>query len=132
MSFHYRIVTPKGVFYEGEADIINIPLTQGLTGILPHHFPLVSMIDTGKVTIRYQGVTRELAISGGVLHVQNEETLILANAIEFKEQIDVERAKQAETRARDRLSHKEDSNIDVKRAELALKRALNRINIAGK
>ncbi len=131
MSFHFQIVTPKGVFYEGEADIINLPLTEGLTGILPHHFPLVSMIETGKMTIRYQKTVRELAISGGVIHVQEDKTLILANAVEFKEQIDVERAKKAEERARRRLEMA-DNNIDVKRAELALKRALNRQNVANK
>lgn len=129
MSFHYQIITPKGLFYEGEADIINLPLTKGLTGILPHHFPLVSMIEIGKMTIRYQKETKVCAISGGVINVQKEIVMILATAIEFKENIDLNRAQEAEKRARERLESKT-PNIDIKRAEIALQRALNRIKIA--
>lgn len=127
----FKIITPKGLFYEGEADIINLPLTKGMTGILPSHFPLVSTIEIGELVFRYKGVSRTLAISGGVLHVQKEETLILANSIEFKEDIDLDRAKESEKRARERIE-KKDSTIDIKRAEIALRKALNRIKIAEK
>ena len=127
----FKIITPKGLFYEGEADIINLPLTKGMTGILPSHFPLVSTIEIGELVFRYKGVSRTLAISGGVLHVQKEETLILANSIEFKEDIDLDRAKESEKRARERLE-KKDSTLDIKRAEIALRKALNRIKIAEK
>jgi F-type H+-transporting ATPase subunit epsilon len=127
----FKIITPKGLFYEGEADIINLPLTKGMTGILPSHFPLVSTIEIGELVFRYKGVSRTLAISGGVLHVQKEETLILANSIEFKEDIDLDRAKECEKRARERLE-KKDSTLDIKRAEIALRKALNRIKIAEK
>ena len=127
----FKIITPKGLFYEGEADIINLPLTKGMTGILPSHFPLVSTIEIGELVFRYKGVSRTLAISGGVLHVQKEETLILANSIEFKEDIDLDRAKESEKRARERLE-KKDSALDIKRAEIALRKALNRIKIAEK
>ena len=127
----FKIITPKGLFYEGEADIINLPLTKGMTGILPSHFPLVSTIEIGELVFRYKGVSRTLAISGGVLHVQKEETLILANSIEFKEDIDLDRAKESEKRARERIE-KKDSTLDIKRAEIALRKALNRIKIAEK
>jgi F-type H+-transporting ATPase subunit epsilon len=127
----FKVITPKGLFYEGEADIINLPLTKGMTGILPSHFPLVSTIEIGELVFRYKGVSRTLAISGGVLHVQKEETLILANSIEFKEDIDLDRAKESEKRARERIE-KKDSALDIKRAEIALRKALNRIKIAEK
>lgn len=127
----FKIITPKGLFYEGEADIINLPLTKGMTGILPSHFPLVSTIEIGELVFRYKGVSRTLAISGGVLHVQKEETLILANSIEFKEDIDLDRAIESEKRARERIE-KKDSALDIKRAEIALRKALNRIKIAEK
>ena len=127
----FKIITPKGLFYEGEADIINLPLTKGMTGILPSHFPLVSTIEIGELVFRYKGVSRTLAISGGVLHVQKEETLILANSIEFKEDIDLDRAKESEKRAIERLE-KKDSALDIKRAEIALRKSLNRIKIAEK
>lgn len=125
----FKIVTPKGLFYEGQADIIDLPLTKGMTGILPNHFPLVSTIEVGEMIFRLKGKSRSLSISGGVVYVSKNETLILANQIEFKEDIDIERAKESEKRARERLESK-NPNIDIARAELALKKALNRIKIA--
>lgn len=127
----FKIVTPKGLFYEGQADIIDLPLTKGMTGILPNHFPLVSTIEVGEMIFRLKGKSRSLSISGGVVYVSKNETLILANQIEFKEDIDIERAKESEKRARERLGSK-NLNIDIARAELALKKALNRIKIASK
>ncbi len=127
----FKIVTPKGLFYEGQADIIDLPLTKGMTGILPNHFPLVSTIEVGEMIFRLKGKSRSLSISGGVVYVSKNETLILANQIEFKEDIDIERAKESEKRARERLESK-NPNIDIARAELALKKALNRIKIASK
>ena len=129
MSFPFKIITPKGIYLEAEADILNLPLTKGLTGILPHHFPLVSMIETGLLTYRYNGNSYEYAISGGIVHVGEKETIVLADAIESKEEIDIERAKQAEQRAKERLSNRS-PDIDIERAELALKRAINRLKVA--
>lgn len=131
MSFHFKIVTPKGVYLEKDADILNLPLTEGITGILPHHFPLVSMIETGILTYRYEGETYEYAISGGIVHVGEEETIVLANAIESKDEIDVTRAQEASKRAQQRLETRT-PDIDIERAELALKRAINRLKVAEK
>ncbi len=128
---NFKILTPKGLFYKGQADIINLPLTKGMTGILPNHFPLVSTIEVGEMIFRLKGKSRYLSISGGIVYVSKEETLVLANSIEFKEDIDITRAKESEKRARERLVSK-NPNVDVARAELALKKALNRIKIASK
>lgn len=128
---NFKIVTPKGLFYQGEADIINLPLTKGMTGILPNHFPLVSLIEVGEVVFRYKEKSRTLAISGGIVYVSKEETLILADQIEFKEDIDIDRARESEKRAKKRLEERH-SETDIARAELSLKKAINRIRIASK
>lgn len=125
----FKIITPEGIFLEDEADIINLPLTKGMTGILPHHHPLVSMIEIGKLSYRKGKEVHDFAISGGILYVKKAETIILADAIEYKEEIDEERAERAKERAKKRLEEK-DIDIDIPRAELALKRALNRLKIS--
>lgn len=125
----FKIITPEGIFLEDQADIINLPLTKGMTGILPSHHPLVSMIEIGKLSYRKGKENHDFAISGGILYVKKEETIILADAIEDKEKIDLERATRAKERASKRLEEKS-LDIDIPRAELALKRALNRLKIS--
>lgn len=125
----FKIITPEGIFLEDQADIINLPLTKGMTGILPNHHPLVSMIEIGKLSYRKGKENHDFAIAGGILYVKKEETIILADAIEYKEEIDPERATRAKERASKRLEEK-NLDIDIPRAELALKRALNRLKIS--
>jgi F-type H+-transporting ATPase subunit epsilon len=79
-------------------------------------------IQTNKKTIYY-------AVSGGVLSVQKNQTILLVDAIEQAEEIDVTRAKEALKRAEDRLNEK-NQKIDDARAKAALTRALNRIQVA--
>ncbi len=125
MGFKLKIVTPEKVFFEGEVDILNIKLTKGYTGILPKHMPLVSMVEIAPMNFKQGKITKEMAVHGGVLNVKEDETLLLVNAIEYKEDIDIERAKKAEERARQRLEN-HDQDIDIKRAKAALNRALVR------
>ena len=129
MGFKLKIVTPEKVFFEGEVDILNIKLTKGYTGILPHHMPLVSMVEIAPMNFRVGRTTKEMAVHGGVLNVKEDETLLLVNAIEYKEDIDLERAKKAEERARQRLESKS-ADVDIKRAKLALTRALVRNQVS--
>ncbi len=131
MSFKLKIVTPEKVYFEGEVDILNIKLNDGYVGILPHHMPLVSMVTPCAMSIRANGITTEYAIHGGVINVNEESTLLLANMIERKDEIDIERAKRAEERANKRLNSN-DPNIDMKRARLALARALLRDEVYNK
>ena len=90
MGFKLKIVTPEKVFFEGEVDILNIKLTKGYTGILPKHMPLVSMVEIAPMNFKQGKITREMAVHGGVLNVKEDETLLLVNAIEYKEDIDIE------------------------------------------
>lgn len=131
MGLKVSILTPTKKIFEGEVDILNVPTPRGNFGILPHHYPLLSMITIGKLNYRKKKETVEYAISGGVLTVEQNEVYVLAEAIERKDEIDIDRAMEAKKRALDRLSAK-DGNIDVARAEAALARALARIEVASK
>ena len=69
-----------------------------------------------------------LATSGGFLEVKNNRISLVVESAEFAEQIDVERAKSAEKRAKERLAKK--GEVDMLRAEMALTRALNRLKVS--
>ena len=124
-----RIITPDGLYKETETTIINVSSMDGQRGILPSHMPIVFMLDIGKLELEIDGKRELFAISGGMLYFENDEATILVNAIESKSDIDQDRANSAMQRAQERIKNK-DPNIDLKRAEIALRKALNRIKVA--
>ena len=127
MSFNLSIVTPEGPFFEGRVEAVNIKIATGYIGILPNHSPLVSTIESCVMTMTVKNKKEILAISGGVLNVTKNGTYILADAIEYQKDIDINRARAAEQRAREVLSMKRDE-VEMARAKRALRRSLARIN----
>ena len=120
-----RIVTPNGLYKETKASIINVRSTEGQRGILPNHMPIVLSLAIAKMELQEEK-REKYAVAGGMLHFKDNECTILTSAIEHESEIDLERAKAAKARAEKHL-HNESS--DYLRAELALKRAINRISI---
>ena len=127
--YHLSVVTPEKVFFSGETTQITTRLTEGDIGILAGHTSLVSSLPSGALRILQEdGSWRVAAISSGILKVGREKTTILANAAEWADEIDLERAKASEKNARERIKQgKEERDIFV--AELKLQRALNRISV---
>jgi len=127
-GFMLEIVTPDRKFFEEEVDMVIVRGIEGDLGILRGHAPLVTPLDIGKIRIKKDGKTRIAAIAGGYIEVGREKTTIIADAAEWPEEIDVERAKEAKQRAEERLKRRD--NIDVARAEIALRKAINRLKVA--
>ncbi|MFD1708747.1 F0F1 ATP synthase subunit epsilon [Siminovitchia sediminis] len=123
------IVTPDGPVYNSEAEMVSTKAETGELGILPGHIPLVAPLQIGAVRLKNGNKTEYVAVSGGFLEVRPEEVTILAQSAETAESIDVARAEAAKKRAEQLLESKRD-DIDFKRAELALQRAMNRIDVA--
>jgi len=124
------IVTPDGPVYESDVEMVSTKAKSGELGILPGHIPMVAPLEIGAVRLMKDGNTELVAVSGGFLEVRPEKVTILAQAAEKSNEIDVERALKAKERAEKRLHETKQENIDFKRAELALRRAMNRINVA--
>ena len=122
-----RIVTPNGLYKETKASIINVRSTEGQRGILPNHMPLVLSLAIAKMELQEEK-REKYAVAGGMLHFKDNECVILTPAIEHESEIDLERAKAAKERAQ---KHMNTEGSDYRRAELALKRAINRISIKG-
>ena len=127
-AFKLKIVTPKGVYTETDIEMLNLRTTAGQIGILADHIPLASGIEISEMNYIENGVKKEFAISGGFVYVGEDETTVIANAIESPEEIDLRRAEEAKERAEGRLK-KQNPDIDIMRAEIALKRAINRIHV---
>ena len=124
------IITPNGLYKEIKTPIINITSVDGERGILSNNMPVVFVLDIGKLETVENEIRKIYAISGGVFYFQNNEAKILVNSIEDKDDIDVKRAYASKERQIKRLESK-DSNYDLKRAEISLRKAINRIKIAG-
>ena len=127
---HCEIVTPIGIYKKFDTPILNVETIDGNRGILVKHTPLVTMLKVGKLSSIENNVRCEYSISGGLLYFENDVAKILTDSIEFKDDIDEERAINAKERAMKRLELSNEE-IDRKRAEYALKKANNRIKIKG-
>jgi F-type H+-transporting ATPase subunit epsilon len=123
-----RIVTPSREFYNDEADLVIMRTSVGDIGVLHGHQPLTTTLDYGVLEIRNDGEIKKAAVFGGFVNVLPDSITVLTDAAEFSDEIDLERATAARQRAEERINSK-NVDIDVARAELALRRALIRINI---
>ncbi len=128
MLIDVTINTPRGLYKQTKASIVNVVSPDGQRGILPNHVPIVVSLTVSKMTMEEE--KREAyAISGGVLYFHNNQCMILTPTIENVNDIDLERAIKAKERAERRLARGvNDENVDMARAQVALQRAINRIN----
>jgi F-type H+-transporting ATPase subunit epsilon len=112
--------------WEGDADIVIVPGEAGQMGILPNHAPLLSTMQFGILTVRYQGREEHFTIAGGVVEVQPDIITVLADAAENVLEIDVARAEAARRRVEEYL--KEGPPLD-RDTYLTLQAALKRSNL---
>ena len=127
MSFKLAIISPKGLYLEKDVDSLTIKLTSGYRTILSHHIDLIGALSYAPMHYVIGGKTYNFAVHGGAISIKDNKVSLIVNAVEAKEDIDIVRAKAAKDRAEKRLKDKQDINLDVKRAELALLRAIARI-----
>lgn len=128
-EFRLSIITPEKTFYDDETSMVIVRTTEGDIGILANHTSLVASLPSGPVKIKNQdGTFKIAALSSGIIKVGGNKVSIIANAVEWADEIDVEWAKRSEAEARDKLHHLKDKHeLDI--AELKLQRALNRISV---
>lgn len=125
-----NIVTPDGPVYDSEVEMVIARTATGEIGVLPGHIPTVAPLEIGAVRLNKDNGNADLvAVSGGFLEIRPDKVTILAQAAEAATNIDIDRAKAAAERAQQRLQQAKQDEIDLKRAQLALNRAMNRINV---
>ena len=128
-TFQLEIVTPEKKVVDTAAEEVQIPGTNGYLGILPGHAPLITELAVGEITYRANGVENHLAVAWGFAEVLADKVTILAESAERPADIDAARAREAKTRAEQRLAGG-DTEVDVERALDALHKAEVRIQVA--
>ena len=126
--FTVEIITPDRVFSHGEAFMVEFNTVEGEIGVLKDHIPLTTVLAPGIVTISEKEESKKAVVHAGFAEILGDKVTLLAEIAEWPDEIDLERAKRAEERARERLN-KKSADLDVTRAELALKRALVRQDV---
>ena len=122
------IVTAERVVFSEDVDLVVAPGVEGQLGILPHHTPLMTMLQPGELRVRKGGEEFFLVISGGFLEVRPDRIIVLADTAERVEEIDVARAEEAKRRAQERLKER-GPGLDMARAEAGLRRSLARLEV---
>jgi len=130
-KLHLKITTHEKVVFDSDVDEIYSKGTQGEFGILPGHIPFMSALDIGVTKVIVDGKPERFTTMGGVFQLKDNEALILTQAAEHAEEIDVERAEEAKKRAQERLEAST-GDVDTQRAEIALARALARLKATDK
>ncbi|MCM1089933.1 MAG: ATP synthase F1 subunit epsilon [Butyrivibrio sp.] len=127
-NFYLRVITPERLFYEGDVDMVEFNTTEGEIGVLPGHIPLTVIVKPGILVITEKEGEKEAALHAGFAEILPEGITILAEIIEWPEEIDEHRAEEAMNRAKERLTSKT-PETDIMRAETALLRAMARIEV---
>ncbi|MBM3117971.1 MAG: F0F1 ATP synthase subunit epsilon [Chloroflexi bacterium] len=128
-TLRLEIITAERQVFADDVNAVVAPGIEGELGILPHHAPLMTMLKPGELLIRKDGEETYLAVTGGFLEVRPDKVIILADACERAEEIDITRAEEAKRRAEERLKT-HPPGVDVGQAEAALRRALIRLKVA--
>jgi F-type H+-transporting ATPase subunit epsilon len=127
-TYKLIILSPEREFYTGEVSELIVGSTEGAIGILAKHMPLVTTLRPSiSEIVEKDGKKLKAFTSSGILEVKGNEVTMLCDACEWPEEIDKKRAEEAKKRAEKRIDQK--TGVDIKRAELALARALARMKL---
>ena len=124
-----QIITPDKMMCDEPVKMVEMRTAEGEMGVLPGHIPVTVMMIPGVAHITTaDGSIRHIAIHDGFVEIQPDRVSIMAELAEWPEDIDLDRAKEALARARERFMHP-DENTDVPRAKRAWARAKTRIEL---
>ena len=125
-----EILTPERQVFAAEVDWVTLPGSDGEMTILPEHVPILTSLDSGVLQYQRDGQVNRMAVHYGYAQLQGNSLTVLPTLVERAEEVDLNRAREAEQRARaalQELSGKGDADEDkLKKNEGKLRRALNR------
>lgn len=130
-TFYLEITASDRKFYNGECEMMIFPAIDGQQGILPNHESMVTTVKAGELRFKVNGEWKEAAVGDGFVEIMPEFVVLLADTVEWPDEIDIRRAKEAKERAQERLRQKE-SQREYYHSKAALSRAMARLKVTGK
>ena len=124
-----KIIAPDRTFFEGDVSFIEFNTIEGIIGVYPRHIPMTVVIAPGVLKLQTAEGTKEAALHSGFAEILGDSVKMLAESVEWPDEIDVHRAEEAKIRAERRIK---ETAADQNRAELALKRAVVRLALTKK
>lgn len=128
-TIRLEIITAERQVYSDDVNIVVAPGSEGELGILPHHAPLLTVLQPGELRVVKGDEESFIAVSGGFLEVLGDKVIVLADTAERSEEIDVERAQEALKRAQEQLVSRQ-ADINLEQALAALRRSQARLKVA--
>lgn len=128
-TLHVTVVTAEREIFDGEAEQVEAPGSEGQLGILPEHAAMLALLKAGALRIKHEGTEEPIFVSGGFLEVNRDHVTVLADTAEHAEEIDQARAEEARRRAEERLAQAQSTQERVE-LEASLRRAINRLKVA--
>ena len=126
-TFKLTISTPYGLFYEKEVDIVTLKTSEGYIGLQKNRIPFISAIEISSLFIKVDGTTRIAAIGGGIVFVEKDYIDIFTDDIQWKEHLNKSEIQAIIDETNQKLQALKNDNIEKYRAELTLKRAMNKL-----
>ena len=130
-TFYLEITASDRKFYNGECEMMIFPAIDGEQGILPNHESMVTAVKTGELRFKVNGEWKEADVGDGFVEIMPEFVVLLADTVEWPDEIDIRRAEEAKERAQERLRQKE-SQKEYYHSKAALSRAMARLKVTGK
>ena len=128
-TMRLEIVTAERIVYSEDVDILVAPGIDGELGILPRHAPLLTVLKPGEIRVVKDGEDSLMAVSGGFLEVLGNKVTILADTAEREDEIDVQRAEEALKRAEERVATAP-AERDLEKALASMRRSQARLRVA--
>ena len=126
MPIRCDIVSQDREVFSGDVDLVLLPGAEGYMGILPHHTPVITVIQYGIISVKTSNQEQHFTVAGGIAEVQPDQVTILADAAENVAEIDIQRAQDARNRAEEILKKGVGPDTDT---YLKIQAALRRSNL---
>ncbi|MFH0951917.1 MAG: ATP synthase F1 subunit epsilon [Patescibacteria group bacterium] len=123
------ITTPERIIFDDTIDQISLPTTTGEITVLPHHIPLISLLQPGEARIIKGAEEIVMAVSGGFIEVQPQHVTVLADTAERGEEIDEDRAETARKKAEQLLLEKKADSVDYAALQVKLEKEMARLRV---
>lgn len=130
----FQIITPERVVFSDEVEQVSLPTRDGEITVLPHHIPLVTILQSGELHYKKGGDDFFVAVSGGFAEVRDggQTLAVLADTAEHAHEIDITRAEQARERAVKLMSEAHREDVDYAALQSKLEKELARLRVGNK